>query len=103
RNSPTISAPALVARARNSSRDSCALNSGILGVFESASAVVSRAACAAAVSELFTPLDPARERYSSPTRKACSLGTLLGARSRFDRCLLREILDCELLKRSSRP
>src|SRR5207247_9485566 len=95
-------ARALRAREINSATDSCALSCGILRVFESASARVSRAARSAAVSKLFTPLDPARERYSSPTRKARSLGTLLGARSRFDRCLLREILDCELLKRSSR-
>jgi len=66
RNSPAICAPALVARDRNSSRDSCALNSGIRGAFEALAPLLalSRAAWAPLVRELFAFLapEPARDR-----------------------------------------
>ena len=78
RNSPTISAPALTARDRNSSSDSSALNSGTSGAFVATGLLeVSRAACAAAVSGPFRARTDAarreRVRTSRPIRNARSL------------------------------
>src|SRR5204862_406113 len=68
RNSPAISAPALVARVRSSSSDSSAVNSGTSGAFDDT--LLSRAAWAPSVRDFF--LTRERVRYSMPTRNAFS-------------------------------
>lgn len=100
RNSPAICAPALVARDRNSSRDSSALNSGIRGAFAPGATLVvaSRAACAPGVSDAFAPAPGRRVRYSSPTRNARSRGSGFGCDGLGDRPARPGTLESELRK-----
>jgi len=69
KNSPAISAPALVARDRSSSSDSSALNSGMDGAFEDGELP---SLAPSDLPDVLFGLGLARFRQSSPTRNARS-------------------------------
>src|SRR5436190_3871613 len=97
RNSPAISAPALMAKDRNSSNDSCGLNLRAVTCLAAAPLLcASRAAIAPSVRD--APLGmPARDErllYSIPTKKARSAERLL-----LNRCVRRRFVGSSGLRK----